>query len=135
MKVNIEKFKYEKVHISEEEINLPETELYIYEYGYRIFHAIIPQWTTWNMEQTNNPEYIFQYKIISIDNQFKYEIHTNNVNVHEMSRYYNLAGDSIVIRITKMLVDGYSESSIRTRERFIDEYKHLISEVNGILNI
>lgn len=135
MKVKISRTEIQKTVI-ENEIELPENSLYIFEYGYRLSHAILPQITTWNIENDNGPETMYAYIVITVDiSMGACSIKKTEISVHHILMLYNSTKDTIESRICQILIDGVPDNSIRTEEQFIEDYNKAITAINSILDI
>lgn len=137
MKVKIAKYKYEKIEEEAQIVELPQEPLFLFEFGHRIHHAIIPMWTTWNMEVRNEPEYIYEYSVISVKNSFNCFIEINSFKPEKsfisLEWHYYAKKEDIVSRVVRMLVDGYEKRCIRTKEQFLSDYNAVCEKITEFL--
>jgi hypothetical protein len=130
MKHKIERYKYEKVLDKEYEIDLPEVPEFHFQFGIRRAIAIIPQWTTWNMEHNNKPEEIYAIDFISVYRSFDCRIEKSSINVSSLADalrkgddHYSLAG----------FLEDRTIGGNRTLEQFMGDYNSAIEEMNRII--
>lgn len=137
MEVNIIKYKYEKIELSNEVANLPDEPIYFFIYGTRISVAVIPKWTTWNIEEYDKPEEIYFYNFITIDGTEEVKLHGFPVN--EISNLYQVAKksttNSYFHEVIEYLVDGIDSRQIRDKERFVSEYNNIKLKYDNILEL
>ena len=137
MKKKITKYEYIKQEIEGFEADLPDNPVYLFEFGYRVAYAIIPQWTTWNKEFYDKPEEIYQYDIIVVDPSLK-EIKSFDISVQRLNEAYGKSeqnGGTLRDRAVRYIVDGWQERQVRTKEKFLEDFNRVVNEIKETLNI
>jgi hypothetical protein len=131
MKIKVEKYKYTKVLEEDFEIEMPDKPTYLFQYGVRTSHAIIPEWTTWE-HQYDKPEHIFQYRIISVDSQWDSNsyIKHETIQVHSIPELYNRKEPNALSRLIQNVILGIASNEVRTKEDFMVDYNKVLGLCN-----
>lgn len=83
MEIKIKQYKHEKIEISSKTFVLPEETSYFFETGIRRSIKIEPEFTTWNKEQYNKEEEIFQFNITCVYLNFECKIERFSIRISD----------------------------------------------------
>lgn len=108
-------------------INLPDKPSFYFETGIRRSIAVIPLWTSWQVEQLQKPEEIYSYKLIFVYNSFEAKIDSTTISVSQLEDYFKSTNTSslgpLIRFITDCENDGFNK---RTEDQFIADYAKVI---------
>lgn len=124
--INISKIEYVRTKKDPVEVQLPTEPIFFFEFHYRVFWAVYPIWTTWQMKRKNKEEEVCEYKVILIDQSFNdVKINHFHARISEFENIYNNAKfKPLEHRLVKHLVDGVEDSMVRTEEYFKEKWEH-----------
>lgn len=126
MKKKIEKYKFEKVLDKEYEIDIPEVPEYYFQTGIRRAIAIIPIWTSWNVEHNQKPEEIYALKFICVYGSFENKLESTQIAISDIIRNSQALEnrDSLTF-----LLAHRADYSKRTKEQFMADLEGGINKL------
>ena len=108
-------------------INLPDKPAFYFETGIRRSIAVIPQWTTWQLEQLQKPEEIYAYKVIFVYNSFESKIDSTDIVMSQLESYFRSTADSKIGPLIRFITDCENDGfDKRTEEQFIADYAKVV---------
>ena len=85
MEINIDQYEYVKKKIKSRVFTLPETIQYLFETGIRRSIRIEPIFTTWNKENYDKDEELYEYKVTCVYGSFECKIEVFNIRVSSIA--------------------------------------------------
>lgn len=126
--MKITTYKNVKVAVSDTEVFIPQQPFYCFETGVRRSIRIVPVWTSWNEEQYNKPEEIFEISVTCVYLSFKCKVEKFNIPVRRIEDYYNSSDNSNEAGFVKTLVNKWYDT--RTKEQFESDLNFAIENIN-----
>lgn len=128
MKLQIKQYKYEKKEIASKEIELPTDISYYFETGIRRSIKIIPRFTTWNKEQYNKEEELYELIVICLYQNFECKSEKFTIKISEIEEIYYSQKHNHKEFVTA-LIEGWFDK--RTKEQFDTDFNNLFSELQS----
>jgi|SRR6478735_3351965 len=110
--------------LEEFEIPIPEETIYLFETGIRRSIRIIPQKTTWNINQYDKPEECYKLDITCVYLFYETKIEKFEIPISSIERIFNSKEKSKEKSIIDLLVNDWGDE--RTKERFDADLKEAI---------
>jgi len=126
--MKIKQYKYEKKEVSSKEIELPKKVSFYFETGIRRSIKIIPQYTTWNKEQYDKEEELYELQVICLYNSFECKAEKFTIRINEIEEIYYSENHKYKEFITA-LIKGWFDK--RTKEQFEADFKSIFSEMQS----
>lgn len=120
MKIKIKQYKHQKIEIDSKDFELPEENSYFFETGIRRSIRISPEYTTWNLQQYNKPEEIYQFNITCVYLNFECKIERFSVRISDFENPTHK---------NKSFIDSWTSDyfDTRTQEQFENDLKQAIN--------
>jgi len=122
--------KFERVK-EEFEVNLPVEPLYYF--SRRTAYRLVPIWSTWNMEKSQQPEFITQYDITIVCREWENSIKRFKVNFTESSlQQYLDFPPKDTYRDINLIYDkliNWPNDDLRTKEQFEADFNAALEEI------
>ena len=128
MKKTIKTYKYEKIEVSNSEIEIPEEPMYVFQTGIRRAIRIVPKWTTWNKEHKGTEEEIYELECTCVYNSFDCKVEMFKISISGIEDMIN-AQKKDHYSIPDMLKD--KDYNIRTKERFEEDLKVVLNKIGA----
>ena len=126
MKLNIKQYKYEKKEIDSKEIELPTETSYYFETHIRRSIKIVPIFTTWNKDQFNKEEELYQLKITCVYLSYECKVEKFVLDLKEIERIFYADTDKNKDFVTALVSDWFDK---RTKEQFEADLNQTIEEI------
>jgi hypothetical protein len=127
--MKIKQYEYEKKEVASKEIDLPTETSYYFQTGIRRSIKITPQYTTWNKENYNKEEELFELEIVCLYNSFECRAEKFKIMIQEIESIYYSQKHEHKEFITS-LVEGCFDK--RTKEQFDADFNYLFSQMQGL---
>lgn len=127
--MKIKQYEYEKKEVASKEIELPKEISYYYETGVRRSIKIIPRFTTWNKEQFNKEEELYELEVICLYNSFECRAEKFKIRISEIENIYYSEKHEHKAFVTA-LIEGWFDK--RTKEQFDADFKHTFDEMQNV---
>jgi hypothetical protein len=124
MKIQIKQYKYEKIVTTSMDFELPEETCYFFETGIRRSIRIKPIFTTWNKEQYDKEEELYQFEITCVYLSFECKIERFTVNLSDFEKDKEVIEKNMFLR---SWVNGWFNK--RTKEDFEADLKQAIEKL------
>lgn len=131
-KMKIQQYKYEKTVTSSKDWEVPTEAQYFFETGIRRAIAVIPVYTSWNMENFQKPEEIYELSFVCVYQSFEAMIQKFDVSLSSLEDKYVEKGE--VGDIVRFLID-HSEGCERSPERFKGDFDNCLNKIKEHLSI
>ena len=129
MKLAIKQYKFEKKEIASKEIELPSETSYFFETGIRRSIKIIPHFTTWNKEQFNKEEELYELEIVCLYNSSECRAEKFKILAKQIEEiYYSEKHEHK--EFINALIEGWFDK--RTKEQFDEDFNNIILEMQCI---
>jgi hypothetical protein len=126
MTLKLKQYKYEKIEVASKEIQLPTEISYFFETGIRRSIKIIPRFTTWNKEQYNKEEELYELIVICIYQSQECKAEKFSLKASELENIYYSEKHKHKEFVTG-LVEGWFDE--RTKEQFDADFNAVFSEM------
>ena len=126
MKLKIKQYKYGKIEVASKEIELPTETSYFFETGIRRSIKIIPQFTTWNKEQYNKEEELYELIVVCLYQSFECKAEKLTIRISEIEEIYYSQTHAHKEFVTG-LIEGWFNK--RTKEQFDVDFDNTFSEM------
>lgn len=139
MKRTVTMTQYQPVPIRNVEVTIPEEPCYFFKTGIRKSIAVIPQWTTWQMNNDGKPEEVWEIKLVSVGLSFENTISTSFFRISELEGLFATKADvwnpkeAYLKEFLKTLFLNPDALNKRTEEQFMNDFNATISNCNRIL--
>jgi hypothetical protein len=128
MKHTIKTYEYKRIEKTATEIEIPEETIYCFQTGIRRAVKIEPQWTTWNKENYQKDEEVWNLKITCVYNSFECKIEQYTIQVSQLEDNINRGKDSY--SIPNLLL--HRDFNLRTKEQFEADLKIALDKITGV---
>ena len=129
MKTTIKQYEYEKKEVASKEIELPTETTYYFETGIRRSIKIIPHYTSWNKEQYNKDEELYDLEIVCLYLSSECKAEKFKIRVSDIEGIYYSEKHEHKNFVTALVEDWFGK---RTKEQFEKDLNRLISELQGL---
>lgn len=126
MKLKIKQYKYKKSEIASKEIQLPTEVSYYFETVTRCSIKIIPCFTTWNKEQYNKEEELYELIVVCLYQSFECKAEMFKIRVSEIEEIYYCQKHKHKNFVTG-LIDGWLDKI--TKEQFDLDFNNVLSKM------
>ena len=123
----LKQYEYIKNEIESKEIILPTEISYYFQLGIRRAIKLIPKFTTWNKEQYNKNEELYEFDIICIYNSYERKAEFFTIKIKDIEHIYYSEKHEFK-RLIRALVNN--ELLVRTKEQFEEDKNELLSLIN-----
>ena len=127
--MKIKQYEYEKKEVASKEITLPTETSYYFETGIRRSIKIIPHYTSWNKEQYDKEEELYELEVVCLYNSFECRAEKFKIRISEIEGIYYSEKHEHKEFITA-LIEGWFNK--RTKEQFEADFNHTFSEMRGL---
>lgn len=124
--MKIKQYEYEKKEVTSKEIMLPTETSYYFETGIRRSIKIIPHYTSWNKEQYDNEEELFELEVVCLYNSSECKAEKFTIRVSDIEEIYYLEKHEYNSFITALVEDWFQK---RTKEQFEADFNHTFFEM------
>ncbi len=129
MKLKIKQYEYQKIEVASKEIQLPTETSYFFETGIRRSIKITPRFTTWNKEQYNKEEELYELVVICLYNSFECRAEKFKILADSIGEIYYSTNHKHKDFITSLINGDFHK---RTKEQFDDDFTHTFSEMQSL---
>ena len=126
MKLTLRQYQCKKVEVASKEIELSTEVSYFFQTGIRRSIKIIPRFTTWNKEQYDKEEELYELEVICLYNSFECKAEKFKIRVNSIEEIYYSEKHKHNNFITSLIEDDFHE---RTKEQFDADFNHTFSEM------
>jgi hypothetical protein len=126
MKLQIKQYEYEKKEIASKEIQLPTETSYYFETGIRRSIKITPKFTTWNKEQYNKEEELYELIVVCLYQSSECKAEKFNLRVSEIEGIYYSEKHEYKRFVTALVEDWFDK---RSQEQFEADFNSIFSEM------
>ena len=124
MDITLKAYEYHKVEKESKVVSLPEEPTYYFETFIRRAIRMIPIFTTWNMEQKNEPEYIYRYHFTCVYRSMENKIESFCISVNDFENMYYSEKQNLIKGILN------DELLHRTKENFEGDLQAALEALN-----
>jgi septum formation inhibitor-activating ATPase MinD len=129
MEIEISTFEYVKTKKDGVKLTIPTEPLFLFLFHYRKAIAIVPEMTTWQLEQEGKVEELWRLRIVSVtpsDNKIEVEyIHVMKPIILEGE--YNSKNSPAVEEVFRFMRG--EQVNLRTRQQWVDDYEGVIEKL------
>lgn len=127
--MKIRTYEMKRIFGKEIEINIPTEIEYHFQTGIRRSIKIIPKWTTWNMENSQKPEEVWQLDFVCVYGNFDCKIERTSIQIIHIEDMYNrLDLNEFPLLHFLMIRD---ESTARSQKQFEDDFKAVLQSLKS----
>ena len=128
MKISIKTAEYTRVD-KEIEVNIPDKQLYLWHNGIRRAYSVKPRWTTWNVENYNKPEEIYELIVVVVDPS-DYKIEVTNLTISSLPEILKNDKHPYKRLVENILKYPDDKEFIRTKEQFENDLQTVLLKIN-----
>jgi hypothetical protein len=126
MKLQIKQYEYEKKEIASKEIQLPTEISHYFETGIRRSIKIIPRFITWNKEQYNKDEELYELIVVCLYQSSECRAEKFTLRISDIEGIYYSPKHEHKEFVTG-LIEGWFNK--RTKEQFDIDFDNIFSEM------
>lgn len=126
MILQIKQYEYEKKEIASKEIQLPTEISHYFETGIRRSIKIIPRFTTWNKEQYNKEEELYELIVICLYQSFECKAEKFTIRISDIEGIYYSQKHKYKELVTGLIEGCFNK---RTKEQFDIDFDNTFSEM------
>ena len=126
MKLQIKQYEYEKKEIASKEIQLPTEICYYFETGIRRSIKIIPRFTTWNKEQYNKEEELYELIVVCLYQSSECKAEKFTIRTSDIEGIYYSQKHKHKEFVTGLIESWFNK---RTKEQFDVDFDNTFSEM------
>lgn len=89
MELSIKTYKYIKTEQTDTKFQLPDEPTYWFETGIRRAIRIVPNWTTWLIENGEESEKLYQYHVTCVYNSFESKVESYKISISDFEDAFN----------------------------------------------
>lgn len=127
--MKIKQYKYEKKEVGSKEIELPKETSYYFETGVRRSIKIVPRFTTWNKENFNKDEELYELEVTCLYNSFECRAEKFNIIISRIEEIYYSEKHKYK-EFIHALIEGWFDN--RTKEQFEADFKCTFDKMQGV---
>lgn len=131
MKTLIKRTEYKRVEI-ETDVNIPETQMYLWHNGIRRAYSVKPKWTSWNIEHNNKPEEIYTFDVVMVDPSDN-KIEAVEITVSSLAEILNNEKHPYHRLVDNILNYPDDKEYIRTKEQFESDLQRVLQKINDCI--
>ena len=123
--IHVKMHEYVRTERPDVPIEIPESPVFYFQTGIRRAVRIVPQYTTWNMEQHGKPEEIWSLKVTCVYRSFQNKVETFDVHLAALPE---LIDSKDQYNVARLLLDADS-ADVRTKERFEEDLDAVLAGI------